>query len=140
MEDYVIVGWPHIQDIMDEEDFEYNAALIKPNDSMGIGSSTYLVSKAWLNGNEEDLNMYKLLNTKVVDLNLSVRTLKCMKVHNIETLGDLIQKTREELLRTRNFGKVSFFEVNDLLYSLNLSLGTDISKYYWYKKTSKSSK
>lgn len=49
MIDYEIVGWPEIQWIMDEEGFEENATLIEPNDSMGIGSSTYLVNKEWLN-------------------------------------------------------------------------------------------
>lgn len=48
MEDYVIIGWPDIQDIMDEEGFEENTTLIEPNDNMGIGSSTYLVDKGWL--------------------------------------------------------------------------------------------
>ena len=47
MEDYVIIGWPEIQDIIDKEGFEENTALIEPNDSMGIGSSTYLVDKKW---------------------------------------------------------------------------------------------
>ena len=54
MEDYVIIGWPDIQDIMDEEGFGDNAALIEPNDSMGIGSSTYLVDKEWLESLEEE--------------------------------------------------------------------------------------
>ena len=48
MEDYEIIGWPDIQDIMDEAGFANNTALIEPNDSMGIGSSTYLVDKEWL--------------------------------------------------------------------------------------------
>lgn len=48
MENYAIIGWPEIQDIMDEEGFDANATLIEPNDSMGIGSSTYLVDKEWL--------------------------------------------------------------------------------------------
>lgn len=48
MEDYVIIGWPDIQDIMDEEGFEENTTLIEPNDNIGIGSSTYLVDKEWL--------------------------------------------------------------------------------------------
>lgn len=48
MEDYEIVGWPDIQDIMDEESFKENATLIEPNDAMGIGSITYLVDKEWL--------------------------------------------------------------------------------------------
>lgn len=47
MEDYVIIGWPDIQDIMDEDGFYENSALIAPNDNMGIGSSTYLVDKEW---------------------------------------------------------------------------------------------
>lgn len=54
MEDYVIVGWPEIQELMDEEGFEDNAALIEPNDNMGIGSSTYLVDKEWLESLEEE--------------------------------------------------------------------------------------
>ena len=48
MEDYEIIGWPDIQAFMDLDGFEENATLIEPNDSMGIGSSTYLVDKEWL--------------------------------------------------------------------------------------------
>ena len=48
IEDYEIIGWPDIQSFMDEEGFEDYATLIEPNDSMGIGSSTYLVDKEWL--------------------------------------------------------------------------------------------
>lgn len=54
MEDYVIVGWPDIQDIIDEEGFDENTTLIEPNDNMGIGSSTYLVDKEWLQSLEEE--------------------------------------------------------------------------------------
>lgn len=54
MEDYVIIGWPDIQDIMDAEGFADNATLIEPNDNMGIGSSTYLVDKEWLKSLEEE--------------------------------------------------------------------------------------
>lgn len=49
MEDYIIIDWPEIQDIMDEPTFEENATLINPNDYLGIGSSTYLVNKQWYN-------------------------------------------------------------------------------------------
>ena len=54
MEDYEIVGWPDIQYLMEEESFDENATLIEPNDSMGIGSSTYLVDKEWLESLNED--------------------------------------------------------------------------------------
>lgn len=53
MEDYEIIGWPEIQAFMDIEGFDDNAALIDVNDAMGIGSSTYLVSKDWLKSLEE---------------------------------------------------------------------------------------
>lgn len=49
MEDFEIIGWPDIQEFMELEDFRENATLIEPNDNMGIGSSTYLVNKEWLN-------------------------------------------------------------------------------------------
>lgn len=48
MEDYEVIGWPEIQEIMDEEGFGENATLIEPNENMGIDSSTYLVDKEWL--------------------------------------------------------------------------------------------
>lgn len=54
MKDYVIVGWPDIQDIIDKEGFEDNAALIEPHYSMGIGSSTYLVDREWFESLKEE--------------------------------------------------------------------------------------
>ena len=54
MDDYVIIGWPDIQDLMDLEDFDENATLIEPNSYMGIDSSTYLVDKEWLKSLEDE--------------------------------------------------------------------------------------
>ena len=48
MEDFDIIGWSDIQYYMNEEGFNENATLIEPNENMGIGSSTYLISKEWL--------------------------------------------------------------------------------------------
>lgn len=53
MEDYEIIGWPEIQAFMDIEGFDDNATLIEENDAMGIDSSTYLVSKDWLESLKE---------------------------------------------------------------------------------------
>ena len=53
MENYEIIGWPDIQEYMEWSDFKENATLIEPNDNLGIGSSTYLVSKDWLEEVEE---------------------------------------------------------------------------------------
>ena len=78
---------------------------------------------------EEVLHMCQLLKTKLVDMNLSVRALNCLKAAEVETLGDLVQYNKNDLLKFRNFGKKSLTELDDLLESLNLSFGTDISKY-----------
>ena len=75
---------------------------------------------------EEILHMRQLLKTKLVDMNLSVRALNCLKAADVETLGDLVQYNKTDLLK---FGKKSLTELDDLLESLNLSFGTDISKY-----------
>ena len=78
---------------------------------------------------EEVLHMRQLLKTKLSDMNLSVRALNCLKAADVETLGELVQYNKTDLLKFRNFGKKSLTELDDLLESLNLSFGTDISKY-----------
>ena len=80
---------------------------------------------------EEVLHMRQLLKTKLTDssLNLSVRALNCLKAADVETLGDLVQYNKTDLLKFRNFGNKSLTELDDLLLGLNLSFGTDISKY-----------
>ena len=78
---------------------------------------------------EEVLHMRQLLKTRLVDMNLSVRALNCLKAADVETLGDLVQYNKTDLLKFRNFGKKSLTELDDLLESLNLSFGTDITKY-----------
>ena len=78
---------------------------------------------------EEVLHMRQLLRTKLVEMNLSVRALNCLKAADVETLGDLVQFNKNDLLKFRNFGKKSLTELEDLLEGLNLSFGTDISKY-----------
>ena len=73
--------------------------------------------------------MRQKLKTRLVDLDLSVRALNCLKAANVETLGDLVQYNKTDLLKFRNFGKKSLTELDDLLESMNLSFGTDIKKY-----------
>ncbi len=78
---------------------------------------------------EEILHMRQLLKTRLIDMNLSVRALNCLKAADVDTLGDLVQYNKADLLKFRNFGKKSLSELDDLLESLNLSFGTDISVY-----------
>ena len=81
------------------------------------------------NFDEDVLRMRQLLKQPLVDQNLSVRALNCLKAANVETIGDLVKYNKSDLLKFRNFGKKSLSELDDLLQSLNLSFGMDISKY-----------
>jgi DNA-directed RNA polymerase subunit alpha len=78
---------------------------------------------------EEVLHMRQLLKTKLVDMDLSVRALNCLKAAEVETLGDLVKFNKNDLLKFRNFGKKSLTELDALLDSMNLQFGMDISKY-----------
>ena len=78
---------------------------------------------------EEVLRMRQLLKSKLTDMDLSVRALNCLKTAEVETLGELVVFNKTDLLKFRNFGKKSLTELDELLASLNLSFGMDISKY-----------
>ncbi|MBP1673874.1 MAG: DNA-directed polymerase subunit alpha [Bacteroidetes bacterium] len=78
---------------------------------------------------EEVLHMRQLLKTKLIDLDLSVRALNCLKAAEVETLGDLVKFNKNDLLKFRNFGKKSLTELDELLESMSLSFGMDVSKY-----------
>lgn len=78
---------------------------------------------------EEVLHMRQLLKQKLVEMDLSVRALNCLKSAEVETLGELVVFNKTDLLKFRNFGKKSLTELDELLAGLNLSFGMDISKY-----------
>jgi DNA-directed RNA polymerase subunit alpha len=67
--------------------------------------------------------MNEVLNRSVEELELSVRSYNCLKNANIQTIGDLVQKTEAEMLRTKNFGRKSLNEIKEILGNLNLSFG-----------------
>jgi DNA-directed RNA polymerase subunit alpha len=78
---------------------------------------------------EDILHMRQLLKSKLSDMNLSVRALNCLKAADVDTVGDLVTFNKNDLLKFRNFGKKSLTELDELLETLNLSFGMDISKY-----------
>lgn len=78
---------------------------------------------------ENAIMMRQLLKTKLADVELSVRALNCLRAANVDTIGSLVQYSRNELLKFRNFGKKSLTEVEELLDSLGLTFAMDISKY-----------
>ncbi len=78
---------------------------------------------------ETSLHMRQLLKTKLIDLDLSVRALNCLKAADVDTLGDLVVYNKNDLLKFRNFGKKSLTELEDLVDSKGLSFGMNTSKY-----------
>ncbi|MCX7728638.1 MAG: DNA-directed RNA polymerase subunit alpha [Bacteroidia bacterium] len=83
---------------------------------------------------EKDAQMRQLLKTKLVDLDLSVRALNCLKSADVETLGELVAFNKNDLLKFRNFGKKSLAELEELLASKGLQFGMNVSKYIDNKK------
>ncbi len=78
---------------------------------------------------ETSLHMRQLLKNKLVDMELSVRALNCLKSADVETLGELVSYHKSDLLKFRNFGKKSLTELEELIESKGLAFGMDVSKY-----------
>lgn len=96
------------------------------DDKITIDSDDKLANEEF---DEEVLHMRQLLKTKLVDLDLSVRALNCLKAAEVDSLGDLVKFNKNDLLKFRNFGKKSLTELDELLESMNLSFGMDVSRY-----------
>jgi DNA-directed RNA polymerase subunit alpha len=78
---------------------------------------------------EESLHMRQLLKTKLIDLDLSVRALNCLKAADVETLGELVGYNKSDLMKFRNFGKKSMTELEKLVDKKGLTFGMDLSNY-----------
>jgi DNA-directed RNA polymerase subunit alpha len=78
---------------------------------------------------DEFESMRKLLQTKIEDLDLSVRSHNCLRLAEIDTLGDLVSRREDELLNYKNFGKKSLTELKEQLDKNNLKFGMDITRY-----------
>ncbi len=78
---------------------------------------------------EESLHMRQLLKTKLIDMDLSVRALNCLKAAEVDTLGDLVSYNKNDLMKFRNFGKKSLTELEELVVLKGLSFGMNLSKY-----------
>lgn len=78
---------------------------------------------------ESSLHMRQLLKTKLVDMDLSVRALNCLKAAEVETLGELVSFNKSDLLKFRNFGKKSLSELEELVKSKSLTFGMNVAKY-----------
>ena len=78
---------------------------------------------------EESLHMRQLLKTKLIDMDLSVRALNCLKAAEVDTLGDLVSFNKSDLMKFRNFGKKSLTELEELVIAKGLNFGMDLTKY-----------
>jgi len=78
---------------------------------------------------EESLHMRQLLKTRLIDMDLSVRALNCLKAAEVDTLGDLVSFNKSDLMKFRNFGKKSLTELEELVNVKGLSFGMDLVKY-----------
>ncbi|HAG17335.1 MAG TPA: DNA-directed RNA polymerase subunit alpha [Bacteroidales bacterium] len=78
---------------------------------------------------ENTLHVRQLLKTKLIDMDLSVRALNCLKAADVETLGELVAFNKNDLLKFRNFGRKSLTELEDLVKAKSLEFGMNISKY-----------
>lgn len=78
---------------------------------------------------EDSLHMRQLLKTRLIDMDLSVRALNCLKAAEVDTLGELVQFNKSDLLKFRNFGKKSLTELDELIENKNLTFGMNVAKY-----------
>jgi len=78
---------------------------------------------------EESLHMRQLLKTRLIDMDLSVRALNCLKAAEVDTLGDLVSFNKNDLMKFRNFGKKSLTELDELVANKGLTFGMDLAKY-----------
>ena len=78
---------------------------------------------------ENTLHIRQLLKSRLVDLDLSVRALNCLKAADVETLGELVAYNRNDLLKFRNFGKKSLAELDQLVDAKGLEFGMNIAKF-----------
>jgi DNA-directed RNA polymerase subunit alpha len=78
---------------------------------------------------EEKGALYERLGKSVDEMELSVRSYNCLKNANIRTIGELVQKTEVEMLKTKNFGRKSLNEIKEILASMGLSLGMKLDDW-----------
>ncbi|MEA2030664.1 MAG: DNA-directed RNA polymerase subunit alpha [candidate division Zixibacteria bacterium] len=112
-----------------EDVLSYAAKLLKDHLQLFIHMDEEVLVEEEIEEDEQTLMVRNLLNTRVDELELSVRSSNCLRSANIQVIQDLVTKTESEMLKYRNFGRKSLNEINTILDEMNLSFGMDISKY-----------
>lgn len=120
--------------ITPEDALGYAAKILKDHLIPMINIDEEIVIEEEEEEDEETIRIRQLLNTRVDELELSVRSSNCLRAANIQTLADLVRKTESEMLKYRNFGRKSLTELNSILDELGLSFGMDVDKYFENQK------
>ncbi len=115
--------------IIPSDALAYGAKILKDHFALFVHFEEEIVEEVEEEVDEEFLRIKTLLERSVEELELSVRSSNCLKAANIKTIGDLVQKSEGEMLKYRNFGRKSLKEIADILASMNLGFGMDVSKY-----------
>jgi DNA-directed RNA polymerase subunit alpha len=115
--------------IIPSDALAYGAKILKDHFALFVHFEEEIVEEVEEEVDEEFLRIKTLLERSVEELELSVRSSNCLKAANIKTIGDLVQKSEGEMLKYRNFGRKSLKEIADILASMNLLFGMDVSKY-----------
>ena len=104
------------------------AKLLKDHMNIFINFEEELEAQAASAGDKPEIRNENL-NRSVEELELSVRSYNCLKNANIQTIGELVQKTEAEMLKTKNFGRKSLNEIKEILSSMGLGLGMKIDEH-----------
>ncbi|NOY88080.1 MAG: DNA-directed RNA polymerase subunit alpha [FCB group bacterium] len=115
--------------ITPEDALSYAAKLLKDHLQLFIHLDEEIMVEEEPEVDEEVVRIRNLLNMRVDELELSVRSSNCLRAANIQTIKDLVTKTESEMLKYRNFGRKSLNEISSILDEMDLSFGMDISKY-----------
>ncbi|WP_375262767.1 DNA-directed RNA polymerase subunit alpha [Palleronia sp.] len=110
-----------------EDAVAYAARILQ--DQLGIFVNFDEPDQGGAASDDDGLEFNPLLLKKVDELELSVRSANCLKNDNIVYIGDLIQKTEAEMLRTPNFGRKSLNEIKEVLSGMGLHLGMDVEEW-----------
>jgi DNA-directed RNA polymerase subunit alpha len=116
--------------ITPEDALSYAAKILKDHMQMFITIEEEFVEERPEEVDEETLRIRQLLQMRVDELELSVRSSNCLRAANILTLEDLVRRTESEMLKYRNFGRKSLTELNGILSELGLYFGMDVEKYH----------
>ena len=115
--------------ILPRDAVAYAAMVLKDHFSMFVEFEEPIVPEEEEEEDQEKARIRALLSKSVEELELSVRSVNCLRAADIKTLGDLVQKPESAMLKYRNFGRKSLKEIGDILAKMGLRFGMDITPY-----------